>query len=166
MTLTDAITAIEQECQNPNAGLPFEVFKLVSKLTPMINVDLLIKDASGKTLLTWREDHLCKAGWHIPGGIIRFMENIETRIHKVAIAELGADVSFEKAPLVVTEFIIPKQAYRNHFISLLYKCELTSNLPATLQCQDMEHPLNGQYAWFDAVPEKLLEVHGKYKNYI
>ena len=111
MTLTEAIAAIEQECQNPNAGLPFEVFKLVSKLTPMINVDLLIKDASGKTLLTWREDPLCKAGWHIPGGIIRFMENIDTRIHKVAIAELGADVSFEKKPLAVTEFIIPKQAY-------------------------------------------------------
>ena len=166
IALSEAIAAIEQACTNPQAGLPHEVFKLLSKLTPMINVDLLIKDEAGNTLLTWRDDPLCKPGWHIPGGIIRFMENIGTRIQKVAETELGTSVSYDPEPIKITEFILPKQAYRNHFISLLFQCKLVSPPSESLLCQDVENPQNGQYFWFDKAPGNLLKVHHKYQSFI
>jgi colanic acid biosynthesis protein WcaH len=58
-------------------GLPQELFYFVSQLTPMVNVDLLIKNQKGQTLLTWRDDQFYGSAWHIPGGIIRFKESFE-----------------------------------------------------------------------------------------
>ena len=165
LTLEEAVREIERAAAHPETGLPDEVFRLVTKLTPMINVDLLIKNEAGDTLLTWREDTLCSPGWHIPGGIIRFQEPIEHRIHAVAQSELHTDVIFEPEPLKVTEFILPNQAYRNHFISLLYRCRLKGTVPDELHCKDLQHPGAGQYAWFAEPPENLLKVHWKYRSF-
>lgn len=166
LTLEEAVREIERAAAHPETGLPDEVFRLVTKLTPMINVDLLIRNEAGETLLTWREDTLCSPGWHIPGGIIRFQEPIGHRIHAVAQSELRTDVFFEPDPLKVTEFILPNQAYRNHFISLLYGCRLTGPVPDVLHCKDLQNPKQGEYAWFNAVPEKILKVHLKYESFI
>ena len=78
--------------RNANEGLPLDVFYFISQLTPLINVDLLVKNSQGQVLLTWRDDQFHGPAWHIPGGIIRFKERIETRIAKVAQSELGAKV--------------------------------------------------------------------------
>ena len=166
LTFEEAVREIEQAAVYPETGLPDEVFRLVTKLTPMINVDLLIKTEAGKTLLTWREDPLCEPGWHIPGGIIRFREPIDHRIHAVAQSELHTDVIFEPDPLKVTEFILPNQAYRNHFISLLYRCRLEKPVSKELRCLDLQNPKQGQYAWFSHIPKNLLKVHWKYANFI
>ena len=166
LTLEEAVREIERAATHPETGLPDEVFRLVTRLTPMINVDLLIKNEAGETLLTWREETLCEPGWHIPGGIIRFEEPIGHRIHAVAENELHSDVDFDPEPLKVTEFILPHQAYRNHFISLLYRCRLTKPLPESLHCKDLQHPKNTEYAWFAAPPENLLKVHRKYCSFM
>ena len=166
MILSEAVREIERAVLHPEIGLPDELFRLVTKLTPMINVDLLIKNEAGETLLTWRDDPLCGPGWHIPGGIIRFEETIEQRIRAAAQSELGTDVSFEPEPLKVTEFILPHQDCRNHFISLLYRCRLTDVLPELLRCHDLSRPAPGQAAWFSGIPDKLLKVHEKYVSFI
>lgn len=166
VSVHDAVCELERAVLHPENGLPDEVFRLVTKLTPMINVDLLIKNDAGETLLTWRVDPLCEPGWHIPGGIIRFEETIEHRIHAAALSELGTDVRFEPGPLKVTEFILPHQDCRNHFISLLYRCRLTGVLPEKLLCPDLSRPEPGQGAWFSAVPDHLLKVHEKYVSFI
>ena len=70
--LSAMIAALEAEIGDPRHGLPEEVFRLVSRLTALINVDLLIQDEGRRTLLTWRDDEFYGAGWHIPGGIIRY----------------------------------------------------------------------------------------------
>ena len=80
---------------NARDGLPEDVFRLVSQLTPLVNVELLINDKNKGTLLTWRHDEFYGPDWHLPGGIIRFKEFAATRIEKVAMSELGASVSFE-----------------------------------------------------------------------
>ena len=50
-------------------GLPEELFLYVSSITPLVNVDLLIKDDRGRALLTWRDDSYYGPDWHVPGGI-------------------------------------------------------------------------------------------------
>ena len=79
MNLTSAIHKIEKQIHNPKQGLPEEIFLFATRITPMINVDLLIKDYNGNTLLTWRDDGYHKPGWHIPGGIIRLKEKLAKR---------------------------------------------------------------------------------------
>ena len=77
------IDKVLEHVNNAKDGLPTDVFYFVSQLTPLINVDLLVKNKSGQVLLTWRDDRFYGPAWHIPGGIIRFKEKIEDRIEKV-----------------------------------------------------------------------------------
>lgn len=164
LEIADLIDTLESQIGNPSQGLPRDVFLFVSRLTPMINVDLLVKNAKKETLLTWRKDEYY-AGWHVPGGIVRFKETIMARIGAVAKGELGASVEFGKAPLAMIEQRNPTRDTRGHFISLLYGCTLTSSLNPTLEYKT--GPVkNGQWAWHAGCPENLISVHEVYRKFI
>ena len=81
----------------------------------------LIKDKKGRTLLAWRNDKYSGAGWHVPGGIIRYKEKMEKRINEVAKLEIGTKVKFNKEPLAINQIIL-NQKERAHFISFLFYC--------------------------------------------
>ena len=119
MNIADAIAVLDKHVPNPSMGLPDEVFFYISKTTPLVNVDLLIKDENGRTLLSWRSDQYCGKGWHVPGGIIRFKEMLETRIKKVAETEIGTNISFEPIPIAFNQCIQPDLINRGHFITFL-----------------------------------------------
>ena len=86
VSLCEALGAL---LDGPRRGRPDPVFELIRRLTPTVNVDLLRRNAAGEVLLSWREDPLHGAGWHVPGGIIRILERLDDRIATVARAELG-----------------------------------------------------------------------------
>jgi len=151
--------------QNAKDGLPIDVFYFVSQLTPLINVDLLIKNKKGQVLLTWREDKFYGPAWHIPGGIIRFKERIEDRIEKVAQLELGASVLFSPEPIHIRGLINKERDVRGHFISMLYLCELNSDLDEKNAYKSGE-PRQGEWAWHDKAPANLLKVHEAFRKYI
>lgn len=144
-------------------GLPNELFYFVSRLTPLVNVDLLIRNERGEILLTWRHDQFYK-GWHIPGGIIRFKETAAERIQAVALSELGAAVEADASPCEVHEKRNCERDVRGHFISLLYATRLTSDLDASRKCVDMARPDNGQWAWHGSCPDLLLPNHASYRH--
>ena len=58
---------LEVRAAEAGRDMPEDLFLSVSRLTPIINVDLLIKDNQNRTLLTWRDDEFYRAGWHIRG---------------------------------------------------------------------------------------------------
>lgn len=149
----------------PEDGLPEEVFILASKWTPLVNVDLLIKDNKGRTLLTWRDDPYYEPGWHIPGGIIRFKETFEQRIHAVAKNELGATIKTEPLPLSINQTIHASRQERGHFISLLFRCTLTSSPDKRIRASK-DNPQAGQWEWHESTPLNLLAVHHIYRQFI
>jgi ADP-ribose pyrophosphatase YjhB (NUDIX family) len=161
--LTEAIALLDELADDPSTGLPEELFLLVSRLTPLVNVDLLIQNKEG-TLLTWRNDRHYGAGWHIPGGIIRYKETARHRISEVARLELGATVDFDPAPIAVIESIAPERD-RGHFISLLYRCRLTST-PDPRQQADAHPPKPGAWQWHTRSPADMLPVHDMYRHFI
>ena len=151
---------------NPERGLPEEVFLWVSSLTPMVNVDLLIRNKKGEVLLTWREKMFhFSPGWHIPGGIVRYKERMAKRIREVARSELGAEVSWKPEPLAIKELIIPDLKERGHFISFLFDCCLLSPPREDLRYRKGE-PEAGQWRWFSTCPSDLLEVHRIYREFL
>lgn len=145
-------------------GLPEEVFEFVSQITPLVNVDLLIRDEEKGTLLTWREDEFYGAGWHIPGGIIRFKETFAERIQNVANNELGAKVTHAAVPMTINEVIHPASSVRGHFISLLFACRLASPLAKSLSCGNQ--PRKGHWRWHKSCPDDLIAVHEIYREFI
>jgi ADP-ribose pyrophosphatase YjhB (NUDIX family) len=164
--IADAVAVINESLPDSMAGLPEDVFYLISRLTPMINVDLLIVNERNEKLLTWREDQFYGPGWHIPGGIIRFKELAETRISKVAELELSTTVSSELRPLLIREIMNPNRDIRGHFISMVYKCKLTGPLNVSDQAPSSDKILNGQWRWFDAMPPNMIKPHLQFESLI
>lgn len=154
-----------EHVKNAKEGLPLDVFYFVSQLTPLINVDLLIKNKQGQVLLTWREDQFYGPAWHIPGGIIRFKEKIEDRIEQVARLELGATVKYAAEPIHIRGLINNERDIRGHFISMLYLCELTSD-PSEGKSYKADRPKQGEWAWHDKAPTNLLKVHESFRRFI
>ena len=165
ISTTAAIDRLDQVTPDPNKGLSDEVFYYISRTTPLINVDLLVRDPQRGVLLSWRNDHHCGAGWHVPGGIIRYKEKIETRIQQVAINELGAvSISTNFIPLAVNEVIVNPQRDRAHFISMLYHCSIDAEYQIDNGGLSQNQP--GYLMWHQHCPSDLLVWHEIYRQYI
>ena len=163
MQLHHAISILESAIADPRHGLPEEIFLFVSRIIPMVNVDLLIQDNARRTLLTWRQDEFHGPGWHVPGGIIRYKEMAADRIRACALQELGAQVAFEPAPVLVSE-VISSQSSRGHFISMLYRCELLTPLdPGRLASSAPPRP--GEWRWHESCPPDLLDAQAHYRRF-
>lgn len=164
MDINEAIEYLDKCAPDPTAGLPDEIFYYISRTTPLINVDLLIKDERGRTLLGWRDDKYTGQGWHVLGGIIRFKETFETRIKKVAESEVGAEIQFDLTPIAINQIISKEDKIRGHFISLLYNCSLSSTfIPENKNLKETDP---GFLKWHDKCPANLLKWHEIYRKYL
>ncbi len=164
--LSSHFSVILSSIGNARQGLTKPIFLFISQLTPMINVDLLIKNKVGQTLLTWREDEFYGPGWHVPGGVIRFKEHAATRIQQVALSELGTEIKAEKDPICIREVMAPDRDVRGHFISMLYRCELTDNPDPALAYQADKPSQHGHWQWHDHCPANMIKQHKMYCQYI
>ena len=158
-----AIATLESAIGDPRQGLPEEIFLFVSRIAPLINVDLLIQDDSRRTLLTWRHDEYFGAGWHVPGGIIRYREMAADRIRACAREELGAEVAFQAAPDLVSETICEHKT-RGHFISMLYRCTLLTPPDESRRARS-NPPQPGEWRWHESCPTDLIDAHAHYRRF-
>jgi colanic acid biosynthesis protein WcaH len=165
MNIANAIAVLNKQVPNPSVELPDELFYYVSRITPLVNVDLLIKDENGRTLLSWRDDQYAGKGWHVPGGIVRFKETLETRVKKVAEFEIGVDINFDPIPIAVNQCIHHECEIRSHFISILYKCFLHSTIFITAN-KGLSIEEGGYLLWHDCCPDNLIKFHEMYRKYI
>lgn len=160
--LVSLINEVEGYIEDPTKGLPEEVFLFATQITPMVNVDLLIKNRKGQILLSWRDDEYCGTGWHIPGGIIRLKEKIEDRITKTGQKELGCILSYNPRPLAVNQ-LIEDQKTRSHFISFLYECYVPDDF--IIDNKDLKPTDVGYMKWHDKYPEDMIAVHDIYREF-
>lgn len=161
-----AVDAIDRLFPDSRAGLPDKLFYLTSRLTPLVNVDLLIVNEYNQKLLTWRADQFYGPGWHLPGGIIRFKESMEQRIAQVAHGELGVRVRADAHPLTVVELMNTDRDIRGHFISILFRCRLVDVLSQTTHAMRDDHAESGQWRWFDKAPSNLIKPHIRFVDVI
>ena len=159
-----SIASLVEAVPKPSLGLPDSVFYYISRTTPLVNVDLLIKDENGRALLSWRNDLYAGTGWHVPGGIVRFKERLETRVEKVAAEEIGTAVRFDPAPIALHQLIHAEHEIRGHFISLLYKCFLPGTFKPRNEGLSPEDA--GYLEWHDRCPANLLHMQEFYRKYI
>jgi len=165
MNISQACKFLDTQIPDKTKGLPDEIFYFISRITPMVNVDLLVKDKKGRTLLAWRDDEYCGKGWHIPGSIIRFKETMEHRIIETARKELGTiNINFNIKPVFFHEIILPHLDNRAHFISFLYECSLKDEYfidNKSLKLYDA-----GYLEWHDRCPDNLIPMQEPYREFI
>jgi colanic acid biosynthesis protein WcaH len=163
MTIKEAIQFLDKNIPDKTTGLPDDIFYFISRTTPLVNVDLLVKDKKGRVLLSWRDDEYYGQGWHIPGSIVRFKETLEQRIQKCAEEELGTRVSYNRTPLTIEQFIIPGWNNRAHFISFLYECSVSENfVPDNTSKSNCD---SGFLEWHTYCPSNFLKAQDCYRKF-
>jgi colanic acid biosynthesis protein WcaH len=163
MPRDDRFAALDAAIGDPRQGLPQDIFLFVSRIVPLVNVDLLIQDDRARTLLTWRADEHFGSGWHVPGGVIRYKETAALRIRACARDELAADVSHDAEPLAVIESIIEPRD-RGHAISLLFRCRLLGP-PDPAKAAGAGAHSAGDWRWHETPPPDLLSVQMPYVRF-
>lgn len=161
--LTDLLNQVRLQVDNPEKGLPEELFLFATEMTPMVNVDLLIRDQQGQILLAWRDDGFYKPGWHVPGGILRLREKMEDRIQRTALGEIGTEVICDNNPVEIVQIIDPNMKVRSHFITFVFECVLPEGF---VVCNKNKREYEAGYLkWHEFFPDNMVEVHEFYRKY-
>ena len=74
MNLKELIKEVEKQEFDPTIGLPETLFEFATRITPMVNVDLFVRNFKKEILLTWRGGNYYSPGWHIPGELCVFVK--------------------------------------------------------------------------------------------
>lgn len=77
-----------------------EKFSQVVSVVPLVSIDLIIRDGSGRVLLGKRSNRPAKGCWFVPGGRIQKDESIEAAFLRLSELELGYSVSIDKSEFI------------------------------------------------------------------
>ena len=141
-------------------------FAVVVRCTPLISIDLLIRDAQRRTLVGLRVNEPAKGTYFVPGGVIRKNERIHDAFVRILKAETGLSANFSDAEFRgVYEHIYGTNrfgdaAYGTHYVVLAYALAFASEPEVR---PDNQHRT---FRWMSAA--ELLsapEVHDHTKAY-
>jgi len=140
-----------------------EVFSEVVKNTPLISIDLIVKNSDDKILLGKRVNEPARDFWFVPGGRIFKNESLDDAFSRICQSELGVSLRREKTDFygLYEHFYannVFSDEFSTHYIVLAYQIHLNS----VSQVNDQHEA----YRWFNM--NELLErddVHQYTKNY-
>ena len=135
---------------------------LVSKVIPMVDVDLFTRDDRFHMLLMWREGGSGPPWWYIPASVAR--EELPDRIAVVAGPELRAPVTFMNKSLLTLEVIQQPCKVCGQAIALLFDCQLLGAPSLERKynqkaAASVEGPCPGNYAWYSNRSDNLIPDH-------
>lgn len=143
-----------------------EAFLSIIDATPLVSIDLIIRDVTGAVLLGKRDNRPAQGYWFVPGGRIRKNETIESAFKRLCEVELCLEMNISEARClgpydhIYKDNFAGKTGIGTHYVALAYEI----SLPEGLQCQlDDQH--SGQQWW---PVEQLLAsdvVHSNTKAY-
>ena len=86
-------------------------FKTVIASTPLISIDLLVKNSQGQYLLGYRTNCPAQGFWFVPGGRIHKDESMDAAFVRLTKAELGVKIERQSA-----RFIGPFEHFYDDFV--------------------------------------------------
>ncbi len=141
-----------------------EIFKCVVENTPLVSIDLIVRNKEGKILLGKRKNRPARGYYFVPGGKIFKNERIEEAFKNISKNELGKALDINKA-----KFLGVYQHFYNdnyfgedtgtHYVVLAYEV-----FEEDLDLKDDEQ--HSDFIWL--YPEEILkseDVHPYTKDY-
>jgi colanic acid biosynthesis protein WcaH len=119
--------------------LPDETFKSVIQHTPLISIDLIVRNEQGEVLLGKRVNAPAKGYWFVPGGRVRKNETLDDAFVRLVKEELGIESGITRADakfLGVFEHFYDDCVFENnittHYIVLAYNIFINKNIKPNL----------------------------------
>lgn len=146
--------------------LDTELFKSVVANTPLISVDLIVRNLRGQILLGQRVNRLAQGYWFVPGGRVRKDERLANAFTRLVHEELGLIACSIQDALFLGPFEhfyvdnFSGDDFSTHYVVLGYQLDIDA-IPAQLP-----HEQHHSYCWFSV--DELLnspEVHLHTKQY-
>ncbi|WRV97529.1 GDP-mannose mannosyl hydrolase [Grimontia sp. NTOU-MAR1] len=142
-----------------------ETFNTVIQHTPLVSIDLVIKDPKQKVLLGKRTNRPAKDHWFVPGGRVRKDESLSDAFSRIANNELSLDLSMHDAKRLgfFEHFYQDSMFSENsstHYVVLAFEVTLTEQPNALPKEQ------HSDYRWFTLGELMASErVHNHTKQY-
>lgn len=141
-----------------------EVFSNIIENTPLISIDLIIKNQENRILLGKRVNKPAKDSWFVPGGRIYKDENIEEAFKRLTLEELGKVFDINKAKFkgVYQHFYddnVFNDNFSTHYIVLGFELVIKEEL-------SLDKIQHNKQKWFEE--KELLnseEVYSYVKDY-
>ncbi|MBO0215428.1 GDP-mannose mannosyl hydrolase [Vibrio sp. Vb2880] len=142
-----------------------QTFKMVVASTPLVSIDLIIRNSKGQILLGQRTNRPAQGFWFVPGGRICKDETFEQAFQRLTKVELGEGYSLKQAQFLGTyQHFYPdnfsQDDFSTHYVVLGYALELDIEL-ISLPSEQHNH-----YQWWEE--DNLLtseQVHVNTKAY-
>ncbi|OOE56166.1 GDP-mannose mannosyl hydrolase [Salinivibrio sp. ML323] len=145
--------------------LETELFKTVVAATPLISMDLIVRNTNGQILLGLRNNRPAQGYWFVPGGRIAKDETFTQAFSRLTAIELGHERSIEEATFLgpYQHFYVDNfsgNAFSTHYVVLGYQLTLDLDLSALPNEQHQ-----GYQWWSEADLLQSDHVHVNTKAY-
>ena len=139
--------------------LPDETFKSVIQHTPLISIDLIVRNEKGEVLLGKRVNAPAKGYWFVLGGRVRKNETLDDTFVRLVREELGIESGVTRADakfLGVFEHFYDDCVFDDeiatHYVVLVYHIYISDYLHIPF----MQHD---EYSFIKVGKEQKLDIH-------
>lgn len=134
--------------------------------TPLISIDLIVRNDQNQVLLGYRNNEPARNYWFVPGSRICKNERISQAFERLSCEELGAQLVIQDARFLgifehfYQENFAQKPGIDTHYVVLAYEVKLFNPL------HDLPKDQHSQFRWW-TVTDLLhaQEVHSHTKTY-
>jgi len=139
--------------------LPTETFKTIIKSTPLVSIDLIVRNPEGNVLLGKRTNRPAQGFWFVPGGRILKDESFEQAFNRLVNIELGLSnqqVTFLGTYQHFYEDNFSTDAFSTHYVVLAYEMNVM------LDIGSLPIEQHNEYRWFNE--EEILTSDSVHKH--
>ncbi len=121
-----------------------QAFLKIIDATPLVSIDLILKNSAGEALLGKRLNRPAQGYWFVPGGRIRKNEEIANAIKRISSTELGIELSFSQMKLlggfdhIYSDNYLGEEGVNTHYVVLAFMIELEQEVKIIADDQHSE----------------------------
>jgi colanic acid biosynthesis protein WcaH len=144
--------------------LPLSTFKTVVESTPLISIDLIVRNKKGEVLLGQRINRPAKGWWFVPGGRILKDESFENAFKRLIKDELNLDKVDSSFKGVYQHFYddnFSEDSFSTHYVVLAYEIVFNGDILSLLLPKEQ----HSSYQWFtesELLNDESVHIHSKW----
>jgi len=124
-------------------------FSSVIEHSPLVSIDLIVRNEQEKVLLGMRRNRPAQVCWFVPGGRIRKGESLESAFQRLTCLELGLELSISEAVLLgpythLYKYSVFSDEISTHYVVIAYELSFKEE-ELRLPSEDQHH----SYCWMD-----------------
>lgn len=148
-----------------------QTFKTVIDSTPLISIDLVVRDDTGRVLLGQRLNRPAQGFWFVPGGRILKDESLADAFKRLTLDELGIELGISSARyLGLYEHFYDDSIFTDDVNGVNISTHYVVNgfeviLPSSIKQNQLPEDQHGDYHWFteqELMTSEQVHIHSKW----